>query len=156
MPGMAGSLEPHGIPLGLRIADEDKFMRVAYELQPMIILPPGTVIEMVGEMVFRPGTAMLTPSNFDYFIVHGIPEAQDLVLPFSSSLTELSILGPSPNANLNSGRSQPFLTAIDAPSQWTCHRFEGVEGAVQRWATKYKSYSFRLSQRFKSPTCSSS
>jgi hypothetical protein len=154
LPGMANSLELHGVPLGLKIADREKFLRVAYELQPTIIFSAGTVIEMVGEMVSQPGTAMLQPSNYDYFIVHNNPEANDLVLPFSSPLTEAVIMGQFPRAHVINDHPLPFLIAVDAPSQWTCDRYERVEEAVQRWVARYKNSSFELSQRLTSPSCS--
>jgi len=154
IPGMANSLELHGVPYGLKVANKEAFMRVAYEPYPMITLPSGSVIEMVGEAVFQPGTAMLQPSNYVYFVVHNNPEARDLLLPFSAPFIEAGIVSQSPpGANVTSDHRLRFLIAVDAPSQWTCDRKEELNAAVQLWVAKYKISSFNISRRLTSPIC---
>lgn len=153
LPGMANSMEQHGIPLGIKVAGKDKFMRVAYEHHPFVTLPAATVIEMVGEMVFRPGTAMVSPSNHDYFIVHDISQAFDLLLPFPSALVEIGIRGQTPRAHVITDHPEPFLFEVDVLSQWTCARYDMIEDAQWYKNPKYKISSLNISRRLTPPTC---
>jgi hypothetical protein len=137
----------HDVPLAIVISDRKPNDLVYYE--PLITLPSGTVLEMVGELAWRSSAINVQPAaNFNYFIVHDIAEASDLLLPFSSGLTQAGLHGQTPRKHIQINFPEPFLLEVDVPSKWTCARYDIINGA--EW---HKGFNLKISKRVIRPAC---
>lgn len=141
----------HEIPLAIVVADKKNSDLIYYDSYPLTTLPPGTVLEMVGEMVWQASPTAINAQpaqNFDYFIVHDQPGAQDLLLPFPGWLTQAGLRGQTLRPHIQADYPEPFLLEVDVPSQWTCARYDMIDGA--EW---HKGLDLKLSRRVVHPVC---
>jgi len=147
----SGVLALHGVPLAIAVADKKPSDLIYYDLRPLTRLPRGTVLEMVGEMAWNSSAINAPPAkNFDYFIVHNRADASDLLLPFSSWLTQAGMRGQTPRAHIQADFPEPFLLEVDVPSQWTCERYGMIDKA--QW---HNGFNLNISRRVMHPTCES-
>lgn len=139
----------HEVPLTIAIADSKPGDLLYYDSQPLATLPVGTVLEMVGEMAWNSSAVNAQPpTNFVYFIVHGRPDADELLIPFSGELVQIGLRGQTPREHIRLVFPEPFLLEVDVPSQWTCARYDKIDGA--QW---HNGFNLNISQRLVPPLC---
>ena len=141
----------HDVPLAIVVADKKPGDLLYYYPYPLTTLPPGTVLEMVGEMAWSSSAINAqSAQNFDYFIVHDRADASNLLLPFSSWFTQVGLQGQTPRAHIQVDFPEPFLREVDVPSQWTCVRYDIIDKA--QWHSRFN---LNISRRVMPPTCES-
>jgi hypothetical protein len=121
----------HGVPLAVVVAEKSKPVDLIY-YDRLMTLPAGTVLEMVGEMRWSASPiAANAPQGqtFTFFITHGPPAANDLLLPLPASLLDAGLRGQALRAHGAVDFPEAFLAEVNVPSQWTQARRDLIEHA---------------------------